>query len=134
MTSESVAVVRRFNESWNSRDLDGALDCTHADMEFDWSDSIGPLRGIYRGREGVARFWSETWDAWETFELEVEEVIDHGPNRFVTPTTVRGRGKGSGVEVEARGAMLWTLREGKIFKGRFFQTTEEALKAVASPD
>ena len=71
-------------------------------------------------------------DAWEQFVLEVEEVIELGSGRVVTPTVVRARGKGSGIDVEAAGAMIWAVRSGKILAGRFFQTREEALKAASS--
>src|SRR6476661_3421398 len=50
MSHDNVALVRRFEKSWATRDLDGALECVHADFEFDWSDSIGPFVGTYRGR------------------------------------------------------------------------------------
>ena len=132
MSSEAAALVQLFNDRWNGRDLAGVLACIDDEMDFDWSDSIGPLRGVYRGHEGMARFWKETWDAWEEFVLEVEEVIELGSDRVVTPTVVRARGKGSGVDVEAAGAMIWTARSGKILAGRFFQTREEALKAASS--
>jgi ketosteroid isomerase-like protein len=134
MLSEAAALVERFNECWNEHDLDGVRGCIDDRMEFDWSDSIGPLRGIYRGHEGMTLFWRETWDAWEEFAVEVQEVIELGPGRVVTPTVVRGRGKGSGVDVEAEGAMSWTVRSGKICAGRFFQTREEALMAASSED
>lgn len=132
MSSEAAALVQLFNDRWNGHDLDGVLACIDDEMEFDWSDSIGPLRGVYRGHEGLARFWKETWDAWEQFVLEVEEVIELGSGRVVTPTVVRARGKGSGIDVEAAGAMIWAVRSGKILAGRFFQTREEALKAASS--
>jgi ketosteroid isomerase-like protein len=32
--------------------------------------------------------------------------------------------------MEARGAMLWTTREGKIVRGKMFQTKDEALEAA----
>jgi ketosteroid isomerase-like protein len=132
MPSEGAALVEEFNSGWNDRDLARVLTCIDDEMEFDWSDSIGPLSGIYRGYDGMRNFWRETWDAWEEFAIEVEEVIEVGSDRLVTPTTVRARGKGSGVDVEARGAMIWTLQNGTIRSGRFFQTREEALKAASS--
>jgi hypothetical protein len=54
----------------------------------------------------LVRFWTDTWDAWDEFKLEIEDVIECGPGRVVAATLVRGQGKGSGIEIEARGAML----------------------------
>jgi ketosteroid isomerase-like protein len=123
-------IVRRFYESWTRGDIDSVLECAHAEIEFDWSDSRAPFKGIYRGHEGVFRASIEIWEAWDEFRLEIDDVIECGPERLITPTTVRGRGKGSGIEIEARGAVLWTLREGKIVQAKLFQTKEEALQAV----
>jgi ketosteroid isomerase-like protein len=53
-----------------------------------------------------------------------------GSERLITLDVARGRGKGSGIDMEARGAMLWTLQEGKIVRVKMFQTKEEALEAV----
>jgi ketosteroid isomerase-like protein len=45
--------------------------------------------------------------------------------------TVRGRGRASGIEVEARsGAAVWTMREGKIVRVVWFPTRAEALEAA----
>jgi ketosteroid isomerase-like protein len=130
MSEQNVELVRRFYESWNRQDVDSALECVHAEIELDWSGSRSPFSGIYRGREGLRRFWTENWDTWDRFSLEMEDVTDRGDGRLVTATLVRGRGQGSGVEVGARGAMLWTLRDGKILRGKLFQSTEEALGAA----
>jgi ketosteroid isomerase-like protein len=127
---ENVEVVRRFYASWSRRDLDAALECVHPEIEFDWSGSLSPFRGIYRGREGVVLAWTEIMDAWTKFAPEIEKVIECGPERLITPTLVRGQGKASGVQGEAHGAVLWTLREGKIIQGKLFQSKEEALEAV----
>ena len=130
MSQENVEVVRRFYESWNKQSLDGVLDCAHAEIKFDWSASRAPLSGIYMGHEGLTQFWTELQEAWEEFSLEIVEVVECERERLVAVTVVRGRGQGSGINMEAGGAMLWTLREGKILSGKLFQNREEALEAV----
>ncbi len=130
MLQENVELVQRFEASWAKRDLDAALECVSAEMEFDWSASISPFKGTYMGHDGLARFWTEMLDAFDRFSPEMEEVIECGPEELITVDLVRGRGKGSGVEIEARGAMLWTVREGRIVRGKMFQTKEEAIEAV----
>ena len=130
MSQENVALVQRFEESWTRRDLSAALECVHTDFEFDWSESRGPFVGIYRGHDGLARFWAELLDAWEYFSPTMEEVIECGPDGLITLDVVRGKGKESGIDMEARGAMLWTLRQGKVVRVKMFQTREEALEAA----
>ena len=130
MSQQNVELVQRFEDSWTRRDLESALECVDAEMEFDWSASMGPLKGTYKGHDGLARFWTEMLDAFEHFSPEMVEVIECGPEELITVDVVRARGKGSGVEIEARGAMLWTVREGKIVRGKMFHTKEEAIEAV----
>ena len=122
--------MRRFEDSWSRQDLNAALECVHAEMEFDWSDSMGPFKGTYRGHDGLARFWTQMLDAWDYFSPGMVEAIECGPEGLITVDVVRARGKGSGITIEARGAMLWTLKEGKIVRGKMFQTKEDALDAV----
>jgi len=40
------------------------------------------------------------------------------------------RGRGSGVEVEATGAQVWTIRDGKFQRAKLYQSKAEALEAV----
>jgi ketosteroid isomerase-like protein len=130
MSQENVEIVRRFYESWNAQNLDAVLKCARPEIEFDWSASRAPFRGIYLGHEGLTRFWTELQDAWEEFRLEIVEVVECDREQLVTVTAVRGRGRGSGISMEAGGAMLWVLRDGMVLRGTFFQSKEEALEAV----
>jgi ketosteroid isomerase-like protein len=130
MSEQNVEIVRRFEECWSNRDLAGALECVHDELEFDWSDSIGPFQGNYKGHEGFTRFWHDMLEAWERFSPEMVEIFECGPEKLITLDVVRARGKGSGVDTEARGAMLWTVRDGKIARAKMFQTKEEAFQAA----
>jgi ketosteroid isomerase-like protein len=130
MSQANVEIVKRFEDSWAAGDLDATLECIHDDVVFDWSDSIGPFAGTYEGRDGMVRFWQELRDAFEEFRPEALEFVEAGLERVITLDVVRGRGKGSGIEIEAQGAMLWTLRDGKIAHAKMFQTKEEALRAA----
>ena len=130
MSQDNVALVQRFEDSWTRRDLDAALECVHTDFEFDWSESIGPFVGTYRGHDGLARFWTDLLEAWEHFSPTTVEVIECGADGLITLDVVRARGKGSGIDMEARGAMLWTMQGGKIVRVKMFQTKQEAFEAA----
>jgi ketosteroid isomerase-like protein len=132
--SESAELVRRFYESWTRRDLDVVLESVDPEFEFDWSNSRSPFSGVYKGREGLERFRADIWDVWDEFRLEIEDARECGHECVVAASIVRAQGKGSGIEVEAHGAMLWTLRDGKLLEGTFFQTNEEALAAAEAGD
>jgi ketosteroid isomerase-like protein len=130
MSQMNVEVVKRFEDSWAAGDLDATLECVHDEVVFDWSDSIGPFAGTYRGRDGMVRFWEELREAFEEFSPEALEFIEIESDRVITLDVVRGRGKGSGIEIEAQGAMLWSFRDGKIAHAKMFQTKDEAVQAA----
>jgi ketosteroid isomerase-like protein len=131
---ENIELVRRFEQGWSKRDLDAVLECVDDGVEFDWSESRSPFVGNYRGRDGVTRFFRDMLDAWEEFSPEAEEFVECGPDTLESLDVVRARGKGSGIYTEARGAMLWTVKEGRIARAKMFQTKEEALAAAELPE
>lgn len=68
-----------------------------------------------------------------SFEILPLEYVAAG-DRIVTPTKVKGRGRGSGIAVDAEGVTLWELKRGKVVRLTLYQTTEEALEAVGLRD
>jgi ketosteroid isomerase-like protein len=131
-TDDRVAVMRRFCDAWGDGDFETVLDCIHPDMEFDWSESRSPFKGVYRAHDGMRAYWEDMRDTFEWFRPEIDEVIDLGGERVLTATTVRGRARSSGIELNARGAMVWVVRDGKIASGKLFQDVEQALEAARS--
>jgi ketosteroid isomerase-like protein len=129
-STDSIELVRRFHEAWIAGDLDMVLECIDPEMEFDWSESRAPFRGIYRGHEGMRKYWDEVQEAWERFRPELDDLVECGDGRLVSRSTVRGLAKASGIELAAHGAMLWTVRGDKIVSGKLFQTAEEAMEAA----
>ena len=131
MASGSIELVRGFYRSWSDRNIDGVLKLADPDIEFDWSESRSPYQGVYRGHEGLVRFWREQTEAWEKFNIELVEAIDCGPDCVIAVTAVHGRGRGSGIAIDATGAAVWRLGDGVVLSVKLFQSTEEARQAVA---
>ena len=68
------------------------------------------MLGVYRGRteiETVLRHQMEVFDEWH---IEALEFIDAG-DQVVVPVRVTGRGKGSGVLVDATHARVWEIHD-----------------------
>jgi ketosteroid isomerase-like protein len=133
MAQANRELVRQFENGWAGGDLDAVQKCVSADFEFDWTNSIGPFVGVYEGHDGLARFWKELQETWDDFAPHALETIECGPDQLITVNLVSGRGKGSGIPVQARGVMLWTIRDGQIARVKLFQTKEDALGAVGLP-
>ena len=128
-------VVRALWDSlWRQRDLDAARELVHPDAEFEGSDSEAPYRGHYTGYDSLTTASAALLDAWDEWDPRFEEVIEVDPETVLIVTHIRARGKGSGVEVEARGASVWTVRDGKVAAARLFQSKEEAFRTLGVAD
>ena len=125
-----MEIVRRVFDSINRADIDGALEAAADDFEVDWSNSIGPAKGIYRGKEQVRKVWTSFVEAFDVFRWDAEEIIEVDESRVIAVNHVRMRGRGSGIEVDAVGAQLWTIREGIGRSIKLYQSKAEALEAA----
>ena len=130
MSQENVELVRRTIDLFNRKEFEQATDAVWDDFEMDWSNSIGPLKGIYRGRRGVLQAWRSFFDAWDTVHWDPEELIEVDEARVIVVNHVRMRGRGSGVEVDATGVQLWTIRAAKAQQVKLYQSKSDALEAV----
>jgi ketosteroid isomerase-like protein len=130
MSQENVQLVRRAIESINRRDLDQVIETAHEDFEADWSNSIGPHRGVHRGREEVRELFESFLEAWDEFHWDPQEIIEVDEARVIVVNRVRGRGRGSGVTVDATGAQLWTIADGKVRGVKLYQSEMDALEAA----
>jgi ketosteroid isomerase-like protein len=85
---------------------------------------------VYEGHEGVRRLVREVRQVWDDFRIDPERLVDAG-DRVVVVELRRGRGKGSGVEVEQRSCVIWTLRDGQVIAAETDLDLEEALATVS---
>ena len=132
MSERNVEIVRRAYAAVNERDFDSLLKLSDPDCVFDFSRSIGPQKGVYRGPEEYRRFASDLFDAFETYEATPVEV-DVGPHgHIVVRQHVRAKGRGSGLvwENEPDATFVFEVRDGKIVRTTLYQHHAEALKAV----
>ncbi|MET0810171.1 MAG: nuclear transport factor 2 family protein [Thermoleophilaceae bacterium] len=85
----------------------------------------GPSYGLDSIRDNIKQWAS----AWEDFEVTAEEFLDAG-DRVVVTARHRGRGRESGVTVDARFYEIYTLRDGTIVRVDEFAERSEALEAA----
>jgi ketosteroid isomerase-like protein len=131
MSRENIEVVRRIYDAAARGDSSAVLSLYDPEVEWSPDSRFGGLGGeaVYRGHEGLRRFFREWHGAWETVEHSYGEMVDAGDHVIVRDTS-RGRGRTSGVEVVGSQYAVWTLREGKVIRVEFFATRREALEAV----
>ena len=128
MSQENVEIVRRAIEAWTRHDVEGSVRDLDPDAELDWSESLGPESGVYRGTEEIRRFWEGWLDLFEEISVTIEEFIDAGEH-VVVPNRTHLRGR-DGIEVDAGSTSVWRLRGGKIVWQRLYQEKKAALEAL----
>jgi ketosteroid isomerase-like protein len=127
MAQDHVDLVRIGLAGWNSGDLEAMLETFASDSEFDWSDSPGLQRGVYRG-ETAAKWLAEWRDMFDEIRIEPLEFIAVG-DHVVVPNRAYLRGR-DGVTVQATSAFVYTVHDGKVTRLRMYQDTDDALRAV----
>jgi ketosteroid isomerase-like protein len=128
MSQENVEMVRRVIDSINQGCL--ALEDASDNFEMDWSNSVGPLKGVYRGEEQVNEVFRSFQEVWDRLRWDIQEVIDLEGGRVLIVNRVRMRGRTSRVEVEATGIQLWTIHDGKLASVKLYQSKLDALEAL----
>jgi ketosteroid isomerase-like protein len=154
MSERNVEIVRRVFDAFSavgfdrihrslaeSTDLESAvgdlgelgavtLEILDPDVELDFAGVANwPDEQTFRGHQG----WFEMWRAWLTpwgdFAYEVREIDGVGEDVYVE-VGQRGVIPGSDAPIEATIFNIWTLRDGRVVRLRFFSDREEARAAL----
>lgn len=119
--------MRRGYEHWLAT---GEFSGLHSAFVWDMSTFRGwPEQQTYAGIEGARQFNADWADAWDDFEVEVEDYIDAG-EEVVVLIRQRGRSKASGVPVEMRPGQVWAFEDGQAIRMQMYASGKEALEAV----
>ena len=120
MSQENVEIVRRFVVA----NLNHAM--RYVDPDIVWN----PLEeSPVQGRDAV-RANIERWESgWAEYRATPGDFVDTD-DRVVVSVHYRGRGRGSGIEVDAVFHEVYTLRDGKIVRYDEFTERSEALEAA----
>jgi ketosteroid isomerase-like protein len=86
-------------------------------------------RGPLFGMEGLRAMWLGWLEPWESYRVEIEDVVDAGDEAVVLFRDY-GRRHGMAAEVSVRGGTVWTVRDGKVTRAAFYVDRNEALKAA----
>jgi len=76
----------------------------------------------------IYELWSKDESVYPDFHVEPERFVDAGEDVAVIGTA-RGT-SASGVEAQWRQGYVWTVRDGRAIRFRWFNDPDEALKAV----
>jgi ketosteroid isomerase-like protein len=128
MSQENVEMVQSIVEAWNRGDYSVVLASVDPGIAVEAALG-GTFDGTYQGPAEAQRFLEDFWRNFEQFHTDIEEYIPVGDS-VVFAAHLRGKGKGSGVEVEMRNWQVCTIRDRKVIAYRMFTTKLRALEAA----
>jgi ketosteroid isomerase-like protein len=129
MSEESVELVRRVFEAYNSGDIGRIVAMTDPEFEGEIPPELSAEPDTYRGHDGIRRYFESFQDAMQEIRFHPERIWDAGDSAVVI-LRLTAKGRQTAIPVEQRLALAWTFRDGRALRVRAYATREQALKAV----
>jgi ketosteroid isomerase-like protein len=129
--SANVELVRRMFDAFASGGFAAVAEFMHPGFEGRQLASH-PLAAASMSADALARSMTGFMKSFEDFGFEAEDFADTGGDRVAVRVHERGRPRGGSVELDQRFGILYTLRDGKVFRMEWFDSFEEALAAAGT--
>jgi ketosteroid isomerase-like protein len=129
MSQENIDRIRAGFEAFN-RTGEITVDHLAPDFELHQASSIVDTAGVFHGPDAFRDVLSELQGAFEELSFEAEEFIEAPNGDIVVFIHARGRGRGSGMEIDNHIAQVWTYRDDKAIRMVAYEERAEALKAA----
>jgi ketosteroid isomerase-like protein len=122
-----VKLVRQAFERLNRGDVEGVVDLCDENFVIDMSGRVfNPA--LYRGHDGIRRFYGDVREVWEHYEWNVEDTLTSGIPSSRCSTVWDAAG---GAVWRSTGAwVIWIVRDGRGISLRFYRERARALKAA----
>ena len=134
MSQADIEVVRAQFEGVNERDFQRVMDLYAEDVVL-----VAPpgflIRGTFEGKEAVGEWFGDWFRQFaDDYRFEIKETRDLGGGLVYVFAEYSASGKASGAVVSDSNAYLYRVKDGKVSRVQLFDTPEEALEAVSSPE
>ncbi|MDX6615773.1 MAG: hypothetical protein QOD60_864, partial [Solirubrobacterales bacterium] len=131
--SPTEELVRHMYDLWGPGKPDEWISCFHDEIEYIPSAGLSGFDAIYRGHEGMRRFWSHKEDGWESTEVVLLHFEERGDNFvvFVLASLVM---KGTGAQIEVSLHQGGKMRDGLIYRLGGYESRTEAFQALEARD
>ena len=130
--AQNVDVVQQGYEAFGRGDIPAVLELLTDDVEWtEQGPSVIPFAGTFRGREGIAEFFTLLDETLEFEQFEPRKFVGQG-DTVVVVGYERGLVKPTGRTFETEWAHVYTLRDGKIATGLFLEDTAAQVEAFSA--
>lgn len=131
MAAADVELVREAFEQIPEEGYEALLPRVHPDFEMETPVGQAAEPQVYRGVEGMRRWWESFYEVMDEVRVEPTAYHDAGEGMVVVETTLRARGQASGLETSQQASLLCIQRDGLLFRIEFFGSADAALAAAA---
>ena len=130
--AQNVDVVQQGYEAFGRGDIPAVLELLTDDVEWtEQGPSVIPFAGTFRGREGIAEFFTLLDETLEFEQFEPRKFVGQG-DTVVVLGYERDVVKQTGRGYEEEWAHVYTLRDGKIATGLFLEDTATLVDALSA--
>jgi ketosteroid isomerase-like protein len=137
MSQENVERAREAYDALGLAIRKGDLDAyfrEYVHPGIEWVPLEGALdAAVTHGQGPVKARLMEMLEVMEEPQIEAEEIIDAG-ERVVIAIRISGRGRASGIDVEANWFHVATPRDDKVVRIEWYASREDALEAAGLRD
>jgi uncharacterized protein len=130
MSQDNVELVRRGFEAFAQGGLDAMGDFWADDIDYRAAEGALDDHGPMHGKDAVRAYVQDWLDMFDDAKVEPVELIDAGEDQVIAVVRGSGRAKLSGVETDMTYAVVYTIRDGKVARGREYWTKEQAVEAA----
>jgi ketosteroid isomerase-like protein len=106
-------LTRRGFEAWNERRFDRVLEFFHEDAVWDMTPFGAPDMSVFRGHDGLRRFFAEWLHAFPDSTIEIEDVEQQG-DWTLSAVLQLVSGGASGTPVPFRYGGIGHWRDGRL--------------------
>jgi uncharacterized protein len=121
MSQENVEVIRSIYRAWSSNE--SASDMIDPELEY-----VNPSYAVESGTRHDRGALGDVREVYPDFRVEPERFVDAGED-IVVIGIARGT-SASGLEAQWRQGYVWTVRDGRAIRFRWFNDPKEALEAI----
>jgi ketosteroid isomerase-like protein len=134
MSQENVEATAAWVAALNRGELAALLELADPSVEYaSYLANVSGGAGAYLGHDGIRQFIRDVDEAWDWFNVGVDELRDLG-DCVLMVGRLEAKGRTSGLEVEKQLAWILDFRAGsgpgRFTRVRYFPTVAEALGAA----
>lgn len=132
MSAQNIQIIKDFYEKLQQRDYEKAFSFLAPDFTLHQAASL-PYAGVYRGVEGVKKFFLVFFQVWQTFRSDETEYFSLDNERVLALSQVRATTK-TGHQLDMPMAQLFIVRNGKMLEARPFYWDTAEVKLIANQE